>query len=275
MPTLDLDGGRGSEHYDEAYPNFDLIRRVQHSFANIMLVHQADHELGRPWRNAAAETWLKVTASFFPAMRVFPTVGRAFNRTNRNRGAHVVVISYTFWKSALAGDPAVLGRAMRLDGEPYTVIGVMPERIHAAAPEDVWIPLDVPAGDPRRDHRRAPLTHVWSPRDRPHDADAEADAKDFTKRTVAANADNREFRYEVRPIRDELLAGADSTVILVQEGGGRASPARRAQPRFASHRVGVRATTGAGRSSGTGREWPAGDPDFFWCRASSWSAPAP
>ncbi len=48
--------------------------------------------------------------------------------------------------------------------------------------------------------------------------DAEADAIDFTKRTVAANADNREFRYELRSMREELQAGAGSTVLLVQEG---------------------------------------------------------
>ena len=48
--------------------------------------------------------------------------------------------------------------------------------------------------------------------------DAEIDADNFTKRTVEASADNREFRYEPRPIRRELLKGADSTVLLVQEG---------------------------------------------------------
>ena len=39
MPTRDLDGGRGSDHYDEAYPNYDLIRRIQHSFAAITLAY--------------------------------------------------------------------------------------------------------------------------------------------------------------------------------------------------------------------------------------------
>ncbi len=218
MPTRDLEGGRGSEHYDEAYPNFDLIRRTQHSFADIMLVHTAiaswdDRGETRPL-NAA-----QVTASFFPAMRVFPTVGRAFNQDEQEpRGAHVVVISYTFWKSALAGDPRVLGRAMRLDGDTYAVIGVMPSGFTLPHPTDIWIPLDVPDGD------RVAITGarhylMYGRLATGHTMrQAEAEAKDFTTRTVAANADNREFRYEVRPMRDELLAGADSTAILVQEG---------------------------------------------------------
>src|SRR5262249_7802870 len=48
--------------------------------------------------------------------------------------------------------------------------------------------------------------------------DVEAEMKDFTTRTVAASADNREFRYEARSLRDDLLDGVDSTVILIQEG---------------------------------------------------------
>src|SRR5678815_4077394 len=67
MPTRDLDGGRGSDHYDEAYPNFDLIRGVQHSFAAITLAYPGitswdDHGEARPVNMA------RVTGSFFTAM---------------------------------------------------------------------------------------------------------------------------------------------------------------------------------------------------------------
>jgi predicted permease len=218
MPTRDLDGGRGADHYDEAYPNFELIRGVQHSFDAITLAYPGitswdDRGEARPLNMA------RVTASFFPAMRVTPMVGRAFTQDEQEpRAARVVVISYVFWKSALAGDPNVLGRAMRLDGAPYTVIGVMPEGFALPHPTSIWIPLDVPAGDrvaitgARHYQMYGRLANGRTIRD------AQADAIDFTKRTVAANADNREFRYEVQSMREELLAGAGSTVLLVQEG---------------------------------------------------------
>jgi predicted permease len=128
------------------------------------------------------------------------------------------VISYGLWKSAMAGDPGVLGRTMRLDGEPYTVIGVMPDGFTQPAPTEVWIPLDVPPGDrvaitgARHYLQYGRLANGRTS----HDADL--DANGFTTRTVAASADNREFRYEARPIRRELLNGADSTLVLVQEG---------------------------------------------------------
>ena len=218
MPTRDLDGGHGSEHYDEAYPNYDLIRRTQHTFTHIMLVYPGitswdDRGESRPLNMA------RVTAGFFPAMRVFPTLGRAFTGDEQEpRAAHVVVIAHRFWQSAMAGDSGVIGKAMRLEGEPYTVIGVMPEGFALPHPTDIWIPLDVPAGDrvaitgARHYQMYGRLATGRTMRD------AELEAKDFTKGTVAASADNREFRYEVHPMRDELLGGADSTVILVQDG---------------------------------------------------------
>ena len=218
MPTRGVGDGSGSEHYDEAYPNFDLIRRIQHGFADITLVYPGitswdDRGESRPLNMA------RVTGSFFPAMRVFPALGRAFSADEQEpRAARVVVISHAFWKSALAGDPGVLGSAMRLDGEPYTVIGVMPEGFALPHPTDIWIPLDVPAGDrvaitgARHYQMYGRLANGRTMHD------AEADANVFTTRTVAANADNREFRYEVQPMREELLGGADSTVLLVQEG---------------------------------------------------------
>jgi predicted permease len=216
-PTRSLPGG-GSEAFDEAYPNYDLIRRTQHAFTDIALAYQgvASWDLGsesRPLQMA------RVTGSFFPTMRVVPILGRAFEQREQEPAAErLVVISYGLWKSAMAGSRGVLGKTMLLNGAPYTVIGVMPDGFSQPAPTDIWIPLDVPPGD------RVAITGArhYLQYGRLADGrtlhDAELDANEFTKSTVAANADNREFKYEARPIRRELLNGADSTLILVQEG---------------------------------------------------------
>ena len=104
-PTLSLPGG-GSEAYREAYPNYDLIRRTQHAFADVALAYEgvASWDLGsesRPLKMA------RVTASFFPTMRVLPTLGRSFEQREQDpAAARLVVISYGLWKSAMAGDPA-------------------------------------------------------------------------------------------------------------------------------------------------------------------------
>jgi predicted permease len=59
----------------------------------------------------------------------------------------VAVASYGFWKNQLSGDPAVVGRRIALDEQPFTIIGVMPEHFHfpnEAAAIDLWVPWDAP-----------------------------------------------------------------------------------------------------------------------------------
>jgi putative ABC transport system permease protein len=208
----------GSDAYREAYPNYDLIRQTQHAFAGVALAWEGvvSWDLGG---EARPLQMTRVTASFFPTMRVAPVLGRVFEQHEQDpAAARLVVISFGLWKSAMAGGRDAIGRTMLLDGEPYTVIGVMPDGFTQPAPTDIWIPLDVPPGD------RVAITGArhYLQYGRLADGrtlhDAELDADNFTKRTVEASADNREFRYEPRPIRRELLNGADSTVLLVQEG---------------------------------------------------------
>ena len=68
-----------------------------------------------------------VTASFFETLGVQPQLGRAFTELEDTPSAErVVVLGYGLWQRRYGGDPAVLGRSMTINAEPWTVIGVMP-----------------------------------------------------------------------------------------------------------------------------------------------------
>ncbi len=69
----------------------------------------------------------RVTASFFDVLRVRPMLGAVF--TSRDEAAasdRVVVVSHAFWQRHLGRDPAAVGRMLALNGESYTIVGVMP-----------------------------------------------------------------------------------------------------------------------------------------------------
>src|SRR5262249_22719683 len=69
-----------------------------------------------------------VTPSFFRLLEVRPLIGRTFTEAEGEPGNDKkVVLSYALWQSQFGGDPSAIGRDVRLDGEPYTVVGVMPE----------------------------------------------------------------------------------------------------------------------------------------------------
>ncbi len=85
-----------------------------------------------------------VTDDYFEVVGVPVAMGRAIQPGDRN----VVVVNYNFWRSSLAGDPAVVGRTMILDGQPYTVIGVLPRDHRTLIGFGFAPPLYVPVHDP-------------------------------------------------------------------------------------------------------------------------------
>jgi predicted permease len=84
----------------------------------------------------------RVSAGYFRVLGVNPQFGREFSRAEDvPRGAAVTVLSYGFWQRIFHGDPSVLGRAINLRGEPYTIVGMMPRDFRPAVPVDLWTPL--------------------------------------------------------------------------------------------------------------------------------------
>ena len=83
-----------------------------------------------------------VSAGFFPALGTAAALGRTLAPGEHRVGAnHAVVVSHGFWQRQLGGDPRAVGRAIRLDGEPFTVVGVMPRAFAFPSPEvALWAP---------------------------------------------------------------------------------------------------------------------------------------
>jgi len=210
--------GRGAVVFNDAFPNYLLIRNTRHAFADVTCVSQGtagwdDHGESRPLQTA------RVTASFFATMRVYPMLGRAFTVSEDGPPpARVVVISNTLWHSAFNGEPSVLGKTMLLNGEPHTVIGVMPAGFSQPAPTDIWLPFDIPMQARISVTGARTLSVFGRLADGLPRARAQAEAVDLTKRALAATADNKDFWYEARPLRGVLLNNADSTILLVQGG---------------------------------------------------------
>jgi predicted permease len=101
------------------------------AFAQLALWRLDDYTLGEdngPSRLSGAIA----TADVFALLRVQPLLGRFFTPENQVPGAEkVVVLTQSFWEAHFQCDPAVIGRPLRLDGEPYEIIGVAPRVLEA------------------------------------------------------------------------------------------------------------------------------------------------
>lgn len=95
----------------------------------------------------------RVSASYFDILGVKPMLGRTFARGEDQAGRqHEVVLSHRAWESRFGAEPAIVGRSVRLDGVPYTVIGVLPPGIYDREWQDLWTPLAFEPKDMTRDY---------------------------------------------------------------------------------------------------------------------------
>ena len=100
----------------------------------------ADGKTARAWAEL-------VSANYFDLLKVKPVLGRTFlpeEGRGQEGGAPVAVISYRVWQTRFGGDPKVLGKIIRLNRHPLTIVGVAPREFHgtlAGVVYDVWIPV--------------------------------------------------------------------------------------------------------------------------------------
>jgi predicted permease len=86
------------------------------------------------------------SSDYFHVLGVAPLLGRTFLPEEEQPGKnHVTVLSYSFWQSRLGGDRDIVGKTLTLDGEPYTIIGVMPQAFKYPQFTELWTPLTVGA----------------------------------------------------------------------------------------------------------------------------------
>jgi putative ABC transport system permease protein len=88
---------------------------------------------------------VSTSPNLFSVLGVEPALGRGFLPEEENGNAHVALIGDALWRREFAANPGVLGKAIHLNGVPYTVIGVMPPRFEYPVWDDrieVWTPLE-------------------------------------------------------------------------------------------------------------------------------------
>ncbi len=84
----------------------------------------------------------RVSAAYFDVLGIKPLLGRGFTQEeDAPHGPNAVILSYKLWASLFSSDRNILGTAIRLKGEPYTVVGVMPPNIQTTAVADLWTPV--------------------------------------------------------------------------------------------------------------------------------------
>jgi putative ABC transport system permease protein len=85
-----------------------------------------------------------VMAGFFDVLGVKPIIGRTFTQEDNDRRANAVVMSEGLWRTRFNSDPTIVGRDIQFDGDPYTVVGVVPAGFQLFGETSIWglVPTD-------------------------------------------------------------------------------------------------------------------------------------
>ena len=164
-----------------------------------------------------------VTQNLFSVLGAKPALGRVFRpEEDRPGGPRVVLIGHGLWKRRFAGDPGIVGRAIALNGEKYTVVGVMPAGFaYPSASADIWTPMAL-TQDQLADRGNHYLEVIARLRPGVTLAQANAGLQVLCKRLARAYPDTNAGlrRFFAEPLQDTYTQGARTGLIVLMAAVG-------------------------------------------------------
>ena len=156
-------------------------------------------------------------SNFFETLGVEPLMGRTFAKGEDTKGKNrVVILSYSFWQRRFAGRMDVLNGQVQLDGESYTVIGIMPQWFNYPPATDVWTPFDMTS---QQMHNRG--NHWANAIGRVKDGitveSARADLLNVSARLNKEyrQPDDQDIHSLVFPLKDRLIGSSQSELLIL------------------------------------------------------------
>lgn len=162
-------------------PDFEDFRAAASSFSGLAAFSVRDTaNLSGAGRAPEQVNAALVTPNTFGLLGQPLLLGRDFLPDEGQRGApRTVILGHRVWRDRYGGDPGVLGRVVRVNGEPATVVGVMPEGVRFPVDSDTWLPLRPTAALNLRDNRMLATVGRLAP-------GVGLEAADAEMRTIAA-----------------------------------------------------------------------------------------
>src|SRR5580692_2380106 len=168
---------------------------------------------------------MAVTPLWFTLLRVTPTLGRPFLEEEGEIGReHEVILSNGLWEQLYAGDKTAIGRDLRISGQPFKIVGVMPANFDFIDPEvRLWMPIAFTAEE-KTQHHSNNWTYIGrlKPGATLEQAQAQVDALNNENlerfpqfKEILINAG---FHTVVKPLQDMLTEGVKKTLYLLWGG---------------------------------------------------------
>ncbi len=209
-----------------SYPDFVEFRQNNRSFDGVEAIWGQSAVISESGNAPDRYVGQRVTPGLFSLLKTPPVLGRGFTADDGKAGApEVLLISDSVWRNRYGADPSVIGRAVRYNGNPANIVGVMPPNFKFPQREDVWSVLTPNADLEKRSNRWLQVFGILKPNTPIESAGSDLSviaqrlAKDFPDSNKENGVVVRTFHdtYNAGPIRMVFftLLGAVGFVLLI------------------------------------------------------------
>jgi predicted permease len=131
-----------NRNFGNSIQDFEDVERASRTFAGMSIVFNGSMNLSADDRNPEQYPGVYISANGFNLIGETAALGRSFGADDNRQGAEpVVLLSNKVWKARYASDPNIVGKAIRVNALPVTVIGVMREGMSWPFNAEVWMPM--------------------------------------------------------------------------------------------------------------------------------------
>jgi putative ABC transport system permease protein len=197
-------------------PDFRTLRERNHTLESISALYRSTFNLtgsDRPERVMASV----VSSEYFTTLGVTPRLGRAFLPQEEKWGAHrVMIVSDDFWRSHLNADPDLSAKKLNLDGESFTVIGVMsPDFYTRDTRVQIWVPMAWKPNDNADSHNNYFADMVGRLKPGVTPAQADADLNSIMLAIAQKFPENKGIGVALEPLRQTWLGSSQPALMIL------------------------------------------------------------
>ncbi len=217
VSIIDHNLSQPDRHMALCYPDFLEYRAQAHSFESLQATKEGDGVLSEPGNPPQSYHLEQASAGIFSMLHTNPILGRGFRPTDELAGAEpVLVIAYGVWQERYAHSPDVIGRKVRVNSEPATIIGVMPNGFRFPTGVDLWMPL-VPTADLLKRDNRSLLPYAIL-KQGVSQGQAQAELDGIATRLARQYSDDKDIGISVLTFQQRFNGGGIRIIFLLMLG---------------------------------------------------------
>jgi predicted permease len=158
-----------------------------------------------------------ISNNLLPLLGIFPAMGRNFLPEEDQVGnGPVAILSGEIWKANFGSDPNIIGRALNLNQQTYTIVGVLPPQIRFPQDTDVWLPLGNLEKEYFTNNFYHPLFAIGRVANSASVPQARIEMEGIAAHLASANPQtNRGIGVKVEPILDKYIGGLRSELLVL------------------------------------------------------------